>query len=160
MGHQNARFGEMMKKLKARGCRLTPQRLAVARILATSEEHLSAERIFDRVKPDFPSTSLATIYKTVTLLKKIGELMEIGFVDEGNRYDGARPYPHPHLICTGCKTILDPDIPALGQLSRELTQRTGYQIVHHRLDFFGICPRCQKKGLGAGQEHRDLPPRR
>ena len=139
------RFSEMMKKLKARGCRLTPQRLAVAKILATSEEHLSAEKIYDRVKPDFPSTSLATIYKTVTLLKKMGEVMEIGFVDGSNRYDGTRPYPHPHLICMKCKTILDPDIPTLSKLPKDLAQRTGYQIVNHRLDFFGICPRCQKK---------------
>ena len=150
MIHHNMRFSEMMKKLKARGCRLTPQRLAVVKILATSEEHLSAEKIFDRVKPDFPSTSLATIYKTVTLLKKMGEVMEIGFVDAGNRYDGTRPYPHPHLICMKCKTILDPDVPALSKLPKDLAQRTGYQIVNHRLDFFGICPRCQKKEESRG----------
>ncbi len=51
---------------------MTPQRLAVVKILANSEEHLSAEKIYERVKCDFPFTSLATIYKTVTLLKKVG----------------------------------------------------------------------------------------
>lgn len=145
MVDHSIRFNEMMKKLKTKGCRLTPQRLAVVKILAASEDHLSADKIFERVKPDFPSTSLATIYKTVTLLKKIGELMEIGFVDDSNRYDGMRPYPHPHLICMKCKTMLDPDIPTLSELPKELAQKTGYQIVNHRLDFFGICPQCQRK---------------
>ena len=145
MVDHSIRFNEMMKKLKTKGCRLTPQRLAVVKILAASEEHLSADKIYERVKPDFPSTSLATIYKTVTLLKKIGELMEIGFVDDSNRYDGMRPYPHPHLICMECKTMLDPDIPTLSELPKELAQKTGYQIVNHRLDFFGICPQCQRK---------------
>jgi len=145
MVDHSIRFNEMMKKLKTKGCRLTPQRLAVVKILAASEEHLSADKIYERVKPDFPSTSLATIYKTVTLLKKIGELMEIGFVDDSNRYDGMRPYPHPHLICMKCKTMLDPDIPTLSELPKELAQKTGYQIVNHRLDFFGICPQCQRK---------------
>ena len=71
--------------------------------------------------------------------------MELGFVDESNRYDGARPYPHPHLVCTKCKRIIDPDLPALSELPRELAGKTGYQIIHHRLDFFGLCPECQGK---------------
>ena len=66
------RPNEIIAKLKQQGCRMTPQRLAVVKILANSEEHLSAERTYERVKADFPFTSLATIYKTVTLLKKVG----------------------------------------------------------------------------------------
>jgi len=145
MVDSNARLNEMITKLKEQGCRLTPQRLAVLKILSTSEEHLGAEKIYKRVKANFPFTSLATIYKTVTLLKNLGEVMELGFVDDSNRYDGTRPFPHPHLICTKCKKILDPEIPTLSELPRELSQKTGYQIVNHRLDFFGICPQCQKK---------------
>ena len=139
------RLRVVLSKLKQEGCRITPQRLAVVKILANSQEHLSAEKIYDQVKLDFPYTSLATIYKTVTLLKKMGEVMELGFVDDSNRYDGARPYPHPHLICLNCKKIIDPDIPALSELPRELAQKTGYRIMDHRLDFFGICPGCQTK---------------
>ena len=135
----------MISKLKDQGFRLTPQRIAVVKILASNEEHLSAEKIHERVKAEFPFTSLATIYKTVTLLKKLGEVMELGFVDDSNRYDGARPYPHPHLVCMKCKKILDPEIPTLSKLSKELAQRTGYHILNHRLDFFGICPQCQEK---------------
>jgi len=141
----NVRLNEMIAKLKEEGCRLTPQRLAVVKILAASQEHLSVEKIYERVKADFPSTSLATIYKTVTLLRKVGEVMELGFVDDSNRYDGIRPYPHPHLICTKCKKIVDPDIPTLSDLPQELAEKTGYSIVNHRLDFFGICPQCQRQ---------------
>lgn len=140
-----ARLNEIITKLKEQGCRMTPQRLAVVKVLANSEEHLSAEKIYERVKPHFPFTSLATIYKTVTLLKKMGEIMELGFVDDSNRYDGIRPYPHPHLICLKCKKIIDPDIPALSELPQEVAQKTGYRIMNHRLDFFGICPSCQKR---------------
>jgi Fur family peroxide stress response transcriptional regulator len=140
-----ARLNEIITKLKEQGCRMTPQRLAVLKVLANSEEHLSAEKIYERVKPRFPFTSLATIYKTVTLLKKMGEIMELGFVDDSNRYDGIRPYPHPHLICLKCKKIIDPDIPALSELPQEVAQKTGYRIMNHRLDFFGICPSCQKR---------------
>ena len=138
------RMDTMINKLKERDFRITPQRLAVLRILAESEGHPSVEDIFRQVKPIFPTTSLATIYKTVNLLKNIGEVVELDFSEESNRYDGNRPYPHPHLICTKCKTVVDPDMATISDLSEELAKKTGYEIVTHRLDFFGICPRCQK----------------
>lgn len=139
------RFEGILRKLKERGHRLTPQRLAVARILAESEEHLSAQKIFERIKKDFPITSFATIYKTVALLRDLGEVMELGFSDAANRYDGARPHPHPHLICVRCRKILDPRVPSLEEISKKLARRTGFQIIRHRLDFFGLCPGCQQK---------------
>ncbi len=139
------RFTEMVKKLRDRGCRVTPQRLAVARILATSEEHPGVEDIFERVKTRFPSTSLATIYKTVNLLKEIGEVVELGLVGDRHRYDGAHPEPHPHLVCIQCQKIIDSDLPGLKDLSDHLARLTGYHVISHRLDFFGVCPGCQEK---------------
>ncbi len=140
------RLNAMMGKLREYRYRLTPQRLAIIKILAGSEEHPTVENIYERVKRDFPYTSLATIYKTVNLLKNVGEVMELGFVDDSNRYDGIRPFPHAHLICTKCRRIIDPNVTALRELPKELTEKTGYRILNHRLDFFGICPRCQRGG--------------
>lgn len=139
------RLDEMVVKLKQNGYRLTPQRLAVLKILAASDRHPSVEEIYARVQPDFPMTSLATVYKTVTLLKEMGEVLELRLGGFSNRYDGKRPYPHPHLLCIKCKDIVDSDVPAFNELSEEITKKTGYQIVSHRLEFFGICPRCQEK---------------
>jgi Fur family peroxide stress response transcriptional regulator len=147
MADPQARLDEMITTLKEQGHRLTPQRMAVLKILSANEGHLSVEQIYENVKMDFPMTSLATVYKTVTLLKEMGEVLELGFSHGGNRYDGIRPYPHPHLICTECNNIVDPQVATLSELRQEVAQSTGYQIVSHRLDFFGICPHCQEKGL-------------
>jgi Fur family peroxide stress response transcriptional regulator len=78
------------------------------------------------------------------LLKELGEVMEIGFGDENNRYDGKNTHPHPHIICVKCKSITDIYLSELNALSLELAEETGYKILSHRLDFFGICPECQK----------------
>jgi Fur family peroxide stress response transcriptional regulator len=145
MPESDGRLNEMINTLREEGCRLTPQRLAVVKVLAESEEHLNVEKIYGRVKADFPYTSLATIYKTLTLLRKIGEVMELGFGDDNNRYDGIRPFPHPHLICIKCKKITDPDISTLSEIPQKLARKTGYHILNHRLDFFGICPQCYGK---------------
>jgi len=138
------RLETMIKKLKDLDFRITPQRLAVLEILAESKGHPSVEDIFKQIKPNFPTTSLATIYKTINLLKEIGEVVELDFSAESNRYDGNKPHPHPHLICTKCKTIMDADMATVEDLSKELARKTGYEILNHRLDFFGICPRCQE----------------
>ena len=123
MAIPETRLNKMIARLKEEGFRLTPQRVAVVKILASNEEHLSAEKIYERVRTEFPFTSLATIYKTVTLLKQLGEVMELGFVDDSNRFDGARPYPHPHLICTKCRRILDPGPSSSERIAKRVGQK-------------------------------------
>ncbi|MCJ7818323.1 MAG: transcriptional repressor [Syntrophales bacterium] len=145
MADPQDRLDQMLAKLKTRNFRITPQRLAILKILASSEGHPSVERIYKQVKETFATTSLATIYKTVILLKHLNEVLELGFPDGSNRYDGNKPYPHPHVVCVRCKQILDPDLGSLPQLASEAAQKTGFKILDHRLDFFGICPECQRK---------------
>jgi Fur family peroxide stress response transcriptional regulator len=143
MAEQQTRLEELIARMRERGHRLTPQRMAVLKILVGNKEHLSAEQIYARVKADFPMTSLATIYKTVAVLKEMGEVLELGFSDDSSHYDGDNPHPHPHLICIKCRSIIDVDAASLSELPQEVAQQTGYRVVSHRLDFFGICPQCQ-----------------
>ncbi len=137
------RLDLITQALKERGYRLTPQRLAVLRVLAQNPDHPSVEEIHHQVRRDFPTTSLATIYKTVHLLKEMGEVLELGFAEWGSRYDGRRPYSHPHVICTQCGAVVDHELAGMADISREISDKTGYSISHHRLDFFGLCPRCR-----------------
>jgi Fur family peroxide stress response transcriptional regulator len=139
------RLDELTNILKARGFRLTPQRLAVLKILATSDGHPSVEHIYAQIKQDFPTTSLGTVYKTISLLKEIGEVLELGFADDVNRYDGNKPYPHPHLICVKCKHIIDPEIAEARTAIQEAAEMLGYQVLSYRFDVYGICPQCQAK---------------
>jgi Fur family peroxide stress response transcriptional regulator len=125
--------------------RYLTKRIAILEILAVSTGHPNVEQVYESVKADFPTTSLATVYKTVTLLKEMGEILELGFGNDGNRYDGNKPYPHPHLVCVKCKKIIDPEVVALDELSRQVASTTGFRIVSHRLDFYGICPQCQER---------------
>ena len=136
---------ELIDKLSKTGCRLTPQRVMVIKILSHSQTHPSVEEIYQLVRAEFPMTSLGTVYKTVELLREMGEILELGFAHHSSRYDGTNPVPHPHLICIKCETIVDPELNMLDNLAAELSNRTGYQIVQHRLDFYGICPDCLSK---------------
>lgn len=139
----------MVAKMRARGNRLTPQRLALLHILADSTGHPSAGELHERISEHFPTTSPATVYKTLALLREMGEVFEIGFSDYDNRYDGNRPDPHPHLICVHCHSVIDAHDGALAEMSRRLQesydQHEGYRVLSHRLDLLGLCPRCQEE---------------
>ena len=145
MSDPRLRLEQMTARLKEHSHRITPQRMAVLKILAESKGHPSVEAIYEQVRQHFPTTSLATVYKSVALVKELGEVLELGFTDGGNRYDGNKPYPHPHLICTRCRAIMDPILSSVDDLTQQLTEETGFKITNHRLDFFGLCPDCQKK---------------
>jgi len=132
----------IIRKLRDNGHKMTPQRLAIVKILAKSEGHPSVEDIHARIKKDFPTMSLATVYRNIILIKSLDELLELGFPDGSNRYDGNRPYPHPHIICVKCKKILDLDLDSLDDMQHEIAEETDFKILNHRLDFFGICRNC------------------
>lgn len=146
MADPRERLEKMIRALKDKGHRLTPQRLAMLKVIAQSAGHPGVEQIYEQIKGDFPTTSLATVYKTVSLLKEMGEVLELSFAHMGSRYDGNKPYPHPHVICTRCGRILDPDFTAAAEISQEMARQTGYQITYHQLNFFGLCPKCQQGG--------------
>jgi len=138
------RLEAMTRKLREEGYKITPQRLAILEVLSASVGHPTVEKIYEKVRASFPTTSLATVYKNVTLLKELGEVLELGFSDDRNRYDGNKPDPHPHIVCKKCKKIINPDIKKLKDISEILAKETGFIIINHRLDFIGICPDCQK----------------
>jgi Fur family peroxide stress response transcriptional regulator len=144
MTDPQARYQQILAKLRQSVYRMTPQRMSLIRLIAASEGHPSAARLYEQIKVQFPTMSLATIYKTLDLLKGLGEVLEIGLRDDSH-YDGNRPYPHPHLICTRCQKIMDGELEApVRTLVNEMEQVSGFRIVRHQLDFYGLCPDCQK----------------
>lgn len=139
------RYEQILSKIKKRGCRMTSHRVALLRLIAASEGHPSAQGLYEQLKAQFPTISLATVYKTLSLLKEEGEVLEIDLHDDSH-YDGNKPFPHPHLVCTRCRRILDAD--ALfnhQQISQQIADTLGFQVTRQQIVFYGICPECQSK---------------
>jgi Fur family transcriptional regulator, peroxide stress response regulator len=140
------RYQSLLAKLQERGSRMTSHRMALARLLATSEGHPNAAQLYERLRQQFPTISLATVYKTLILLKDEGEILEID-LHADSRYDGNKPFPHPHLVCTRCNRIMDGDeVSYLSKLNKEIEEKYGFQIQRHQIVYFGVCQDCQKKG--------------
>ena len=119
--------------------------MALARVLASSTGHPDAAQLYAEIKVQFPTVSLATIYKTLILLKDEGEILEIDLRTDSH-YDGNKPYPHPHLICIRCNRIIDGDeLSILDNLNEEIEKKYQFQISRHQIIYYGVCHECQSK---------------
>jgi Fur family peroxide stress response transcriptional regulator len=145
MPDPQARFDELIAALKEHDFRLTPQRVELVRLIAVSEGHPSAAQLYEQIKRKFPTMSPATVYKTLALLKELGQVMEIDLRDDSH-YDGNRPQPHAHIICMKCNKIVDGEMLLAPEVVTQMENLSGYSILRPQLSFYGLCPDCQKKG--------------
>jgi len=136
------RFDELITALKERDFRLTPQRVELVRLIASSEGHPSAGQLYARIKSRFPTMSQATVYKTLSMLKEMNQVLEIDLRDDSH-YDGNRPDPHPHLICSICNRIVDGEMALDPEVIRKMEIVSDYKIQRSQIAFFGLCPDCK-----------------
>ncbi len=139
-------FQTMINTLKEAGYRLTPQRRAICRVLADSEEHPSAQMIYDQLRDEDESFNLATVYNTLDILGELGAVSILGEVGAGDsvRYDGDIK-PHVNLACLQCSKIIDIPSQHIDSLADEIKQESGYAVLGARVLYYGICPACQEK---------------
>jgi Fur family peroxide stress response transcriptional regulator len=149
---RHERIQALRHRLSRSGHRITPQRLCILEALINMNRHPTAEEIYGHVRKVSPTTSLATVYKTIDTLKALGEVQELEFGEGHYHYDGVDPTPHPHVICTQCGRIEDVHLPEVSALSAQATQVSGYAIVVQRLDFYGICVACQARAHSASAQ--------
>ena len=136
---------ELIARLREREGRVTPQRLAVIRALLNNDNHPSAEDIYRELKPQFPTMSFATVYKTIDKLKALREVLELQFRDGSNRYDGMRPTPHTHVGCTRCGKIVDLDVDPPTEAVVSAARDLGFHLMGMRFDLYGTCAECLRE---------------
>jgi Fe2+ or Zn2+ uptake regulation protein len=104
---------EVAERLRRAGLKLTAQRLAVVRCLVGDETHPTAQELFDRLKPSFPTMSFATVYNTLAALSSVGacQVVQLGGGVSGGRTAAMRFDPnvhaHDHFVCEHCGIVRD-----------------------------------------------------
>jgi Fe2+ or Zn2+ uptake regulation protein len=147
---------ELTALLRARGQRITPQRLVIHRVLRQRDRHLSAEDVREAVKHDLPGTSIPTVYATLDLLADLGLVRRIHVGAGPTLYD-ARTDAHHHTICTNCGRVEDLDAAAdLSALVRA-ARSAGFHPVQIDLSVSGLCAACS--GAEPGDSSSTRSPR-
>lgn len=134
---------QVAERLRGQGFKVTPQRLAVYQALARTKAHPNAETLFKELRPLYPTMSLATVYKSLSILCAIGLAQELSLGEDSFRYDADTSH-HPHIRCTVCGRV--DDVPAMETeaFTKRVANETGYSLTDYQVYFFGRCPVCRK----------------
>lgn len=132
----------LISKYKARGFKLTPQRIEILRFLEGNTSHPTAEDIYRELKKKFETVSFATVYNTLEALKERGELVEVT-IDPRRKHFDPNPAPHHHIICASCGKIEDvfEDYSEAVKLPEKVLER--FTTTGNHIDFFGVCADCR-----------------
>ncbi len=140
----------MLRDLKQAGLKLTPQRIAIVRLFAVDRSHPTAQDLFERLRPAFPSMSFATVYNTLDTLAHTGLAGMVRL--PGKRGDAARfdpnTTPHHHAVCDRCGAVLDVAAstlaPTPGSIKRVGRAAPGFSVRAVERIYRGLCARCSR----------------
>jgi len=134
-----------IEALRKKGYKATPQRIAICRFALNSRDHPTARQVYDQVKKIHPTVSLATVYKTLEVLKNLDLIQEINLPQGKARFDSYMK-PHINLICLQCGNIIDFDETTAIEEIRKVAAAAKLKLKGQRIDIFGICKRCSIAG--------------
>ena len=103
--------------------------------------HPTADWIYNEVRKEIPSISLGTVYRNLKFLRERGEILELDLSGTLSRFD-AIAENHYHFRCESCDNVFDVGIPVIQELNERAALKTGFEIMHHRLEFRGLCNHC------------------
>lgn len=117
------------------------QREAIQQCLAGRFDHPTAETIYISIKDDFPTISLGTVYRNLSLLAELGEIRKLSTGVGPDRFDAVTA-PHYHFTCRRCGGVMDLDIAPSEELIATASASFPGKIEEHTVQFYGICAEC------------------
>lgn len=124
-------------RARARGMRMTPQRVLIAKIIDEAHDHPSAEQIHARASAQDAQISLATIYRTLRQFEEANILERLDFGDGHARFEDARRAHHDHLLDIETGEVIEFVEPEIEALQEDIARKYGYELTGHRLELYG-----------------------
>jgi len=135
----------MLRQLRQCSKRVTRERELLIRVIAR-HDHLDAEAIHRMAQRENPHIGLATVYRTLTLLKQLNIVTSSDLGESHSHYEAIAD-DHVHLICTVCGRVLDVPSPScLGKVAQD----EGFTAQRVRLEVFGVCSWCTAENAVKG----------
>lgn len=131
-------------QLRARGYRMTPQRLAILHVLRHEGTHLSPGEVYKKALVELPGLTEPTVYRTLEFLAENG-LARSFHAGSGHLTYEIADTDHHHIICRLCGSEVEVEHARLASLYQELESASGFRNINSHLTFFGVCPECQTK---------------
>jgi Fur family transcriptional regulator, ferric uptake regulator len=135
---------DLAQKLRRRDHKITGPRQAILEVLRRHRRPLSIKEIFGALPAG--DCDLATVYRSMHLLESMHIVKRFEFGDGAARFEllaEGDDGHHHHLVCTNCSDIVEIEECFPQALEKNIASRNGFKFVTHKLEFFGLCPRCQ-----------------
>ncbi len=127
--------------LRSRGGRVTPQRLAIARIVDERDAHVTVEEIFSELTDRLPGVSMPTVYATLELLEQLGHVARVPTSSGPVLFD-TRADQHDHMICRSCGDVIDLDAQVNRAKLFAAAGSHGFAAEHAQVLVQGLCASC------------------
>lgn len=134
---------EFDRKCRHAGVPCTLQRRAIFRAVLDSNQHPSANQVFDAVNADSHGVSKATVHRNLEMMAGMGVITKTSHPGGVARYD-ARTDIHHHLICVSCNSVVDIDDEHLNSLRIPDTSALGFEVFDFRVQMRGLCRDCRE----------------
>ena len=118
------------------------QRASIKEYLMSTVDHPTADTIYLHVREEFPNISLGTVYRNLSLLTELGEIIKIT-TDGPDRFDG-NVKPHSHFLCRKCHSLLDVHLDNESFIDQQAQKNFPGTIDGHSILYYGICSDCSK----------------
>ena len=129
-------------QLRARGFRMTPQRMAILHVLRHDRTHLSPAEVYKKARKEMPSLTEPTVYRTLEFLAENG-MIRSSHAGSGHLTYEIAGEDHHHVVCRICGSEIEVEHTLLENLYRKLETTSGYRSIDSHVTFFGVCPKCQ-----------------
>ncbi len=124
--------------------RITRQRQVILEELRKDTSHPTADEVCQRVRQKLPHISLGTVYRNLELLAEYGLIQKIELAGSQRRFDG-NAETHYHIHCNRCGRVEDLPVRPFRINENSFRATTRFQITGHRVEFFGLCPKCRNE---------------
>ena len=125
------------------GLKVTDQRLAILGVLSRGRAHVSAQEVFENVKPKYKEIGFATVYRFLKSLSEKQFVTEVRMGGFPARYELTPKSHHDHLSCSVCGKIVEFQNSDIERLQLLVAKNNGFKLTGHVLELYGICPDCQ-----------------
>lgn len=143
--HQKPELSSLTGRLRRGACKITGPRAAILDILRHHPHPLTNKEILAELPTG--ECDLVTIYRAMQLLEKLGMVKRFDFGDGAARFElvaEGEDGHHHHLVCTQCASVVKIEECFPAEIEQRIASKNHFQSVTHRLEFFGVCPDCQK----------------
>ncbi|ABA90033.2 transcriptional regulator, Fur family [Syntrophotalea carbinolica DSM 2380] len=140
---EEKKLQELKDMCRSRGVSLTPQRLAVMRVLTARRDHPTVDQLYDDLTEQMPGMSRTTVYRVLETFERLGLVRKIDSRASKAHFD-ADTSLHPHMVCLGCGKVVDYQDRGFGILEPPGITDDGFEIIDYAVTLVGYCRQCRR----------------